>query len=53
MICPGYAATAINNYSGVLTPAQSAEGVIKYGVLLEKDGPTCKYLSYDGTTYPW
>jgi hypothetical protein len=53
VICPGYTATNLNNYTGLLKPSDSAAGVIKNGVLLDSDGPTSKYLSYDGKIHPW
>lgn len=53
-INPGYVATNLNNYSGLLTPQESAAGVIKVGILLGKDGPTGKYLDHTGKfEHPW
>ena len=47
-ISPGYVQTNMNGGKGVLTPQESAAGVIKVGVLLEKNGPTGKFLDYTG-----
>eukprot|EP00026_Physarum_polycephalum_P016049 Phypoly_transcript_16880.p1 GENE.Phypoly_transcript_16880~~Phypoly_transcript_16880.p1 ORF type:complete len:244 (+),score=46.63 Phypoly_transcript_16880:87-818(+) len=52
-INPGYVATNLNSYKGKLTTKESAEGVIKYGILLDKAGPTASFLDYSGTTLPW
>lgn len=53
MINPGYVATSLNGYSGHLKPEESAAGVIKYGILIDKDGPTRTFLDYTGETLPW
>jgi NAD(P)-dependent dehydrogenase (short-subunit alcohol dehydrogenase family) len=54
VISPGYVATNLNNYRGILTPEESAKGVIKYGILLDKTGPTRTFLDHTGnTTWPW
>jgi hypothetical protein len=50
---PGYTATNLNNYSGYLTPTQSVEGVIKHTVNIDVNGPTGKFISYDGSILPW
>ena len=43
----------MNNYQGYITPQASAAGVIKYSILLEKDGPTAKFIDQDGEIMAW
>jgi hypothetical protein len=52
-VSPGYTATNLNNYSGLLTPTQSVEGVIKYAVNIDPTGPTGKFISHNGSILPW
>lgn len=53
VIDPGYTATNLNNFSGPLKVEDSAAGIIKYGILIGKDGPHSKFLAYDGQVHPW
>lgn len=48
---PGYVDTEINGNTGVLTPAQAAEGIVRL-TLLGADGPTGGFHSTDGPL-PW
>lgn len=48
---PGYVDTDINGHTGILTPAQAAEGVAWLAVL-DSDGPTGQFHSQDGPI-PW
>jgi len=48
IIHPGYVSTNINKNAGVLSTEESARGVIQHGILLEKSGPTAKFLDYTG-----
>ena len=50
-VAPGYVKTDINGNTGVLTPAQAAEGVVRLAVL-DQDGPTGGFHSDDGPL-PW
>ncbi|MEU6860176.1 SDR family NAD(P)-dependent oxidoreductase [Glycomyces sp. NPDC046736] len=50
-VAPGYVDTEINGNTGVLTPAQAAEGVVALA-LLGSDGPTGAFHSADGPL-PW
>jgi len=53
VICPGFTSTNLNNYKGHFTPQASAAGVVKYGILVEDNAPTARFLSHDGTIIPW
>jgi NAD(P)-dependent dehydrogenase (short-subunit alcohol dehydrogenase family) len=48
---PGYVDTEINGNTGILTPAQAAEGIVSLAVL-DADGPTGGFHSADGPL-PW
>jgi len=50
---PGYVATNLNGHQGTLTTEESAAGMIKTAVLINKNGPTCQFLSYTGETVEW
>jgi len=52
-IAPGFVATNMNSYQGKLTPQESVAGIIKHGVLLDKNGPTGSFLDYSGSTWEW
>ena len=51
VVCPGYVATDLNNYSGHRTVEQGATQAVKMA-LLGPDGPTGTYTDEDGTI-PW
>jgi len=52
-IHPGYVITNINKGGGVESTENSAKGVIKEGILLEKSGPTGQFLDYTGKRWDW
>lgn len=52
-INPGYVATNLNNYSGVVAVEESAAGVIKNSILIDQSGPTGKFLDYTDKIFPW
>jgi NAD(P)-dependent dehydrogenase (short-subunit alcohol dehydrogenase family) len=50
-VAPGYVDTEINGNTGVLTPAQAAECIVRWAVL-DADGPTGGFHSAEGPL-PW
>lgn len=48
---PGYCATALNNFQGVLSPATGASAVVSAATLPD-DGPTGAFVSVEGPV-PW
>jgi len=54
-ISPGYVSTNINKHAKEATVKieDSAKGIIKNGILLEKDGPTGQFLDFADTKWPW
>jgi len=53
-VSPGYVATNINNYAeGGITTQESAEGVIKYTINIDQNGPSSKFLDYTDKTWAW
>eukprot|EP01114_Cavostelium_apophysatum_P014562 TRINITY_DN3808_c0_g2_i2.p1 TRINITY_DN3808_c0_g2~~TRINITY_DN3808_c0_g2_i2.p1 ORF type:complete len:242 (-),score=58.83 TRINITY_DN3808_c0_g2_i2:54-779(-) len=53
VISPGYVATNLNAYSGNEPIDKSAEGVIKRGILIGKDGPTSQFLDHKDKNWAW
>jgi len=53
VISPGYVATGMNNYAGIVAVDKSAAGVIKNSILLDQTGPTGKFLDWEEKTWPW
>ena len=51
MINPGYTSTEFNNHQGPKKVEDGAAPIVEYA-MLDKDGPTGKYISDDGET-PW
>ncbi|TMW65470.1 hypothetical protein Poli38472_008112 [Pythium oligandrum] len=52
VLCPGYVATDLNNYSGVLKPEESAAAVFKVidSLTFEDTG---KYFNHEGASVAW
>jgi NAD(P)-dependent dehydrogenase (short-subunit alcohol dehydrogenase family) len=50
-VCPGYVATALNNFSGYRTPAQGAVAAVRMATIAA-DGPTGTFTDEEGTV-PW
>jgi NAD(P)-dependent dehydrogenase (short-subunit alcohol dehydrogenase family) len=50
-ICPGYTATALNNFTGPQTPEEAVKVIVRYATL-PPEGPTGGYFSKDGRE-PW
>jgi short-subunit dehydrogenase len=51
MVNPGYTNTEFNNNQGPKKVEDGAAPIVEYA-MLDKDGPTGKYISDDGVT-PW
>ncbi|CAA7265514.1 unnamed protein product [Cyclocybe aegerita] len=52
-VTPGYTSTKLNNFGqGAKTARAGADSLLPWA-LLEKDGPTCKFIDDKGKEFPW
>ncbi|KAF5314888.1 hypothetical protein D9619_006961 [Psilocybe cf. subviscida] len=52
-VTPGFTTTKLNKYAaGGKTTKEGAESILPW-VLVDQDGPTCKFFNWDGKEFPW
>jgi len=52
-VAPGFTSTKLNNFSPGGKTAKAGAEVLLPWALLEKDGPTCRYIGAEGKEWPW
>jgi len=53
VVTPGFTTTKLNHHApGGKTTKEGAESLVPW-VLLDKNGPTCKFFDWDGKEFPW
>lgn len=53
IVTPGFTSTQLNGFgAGGKTPKEGALSILPWA-LLEKDGPTCKFVDWNGNDFPW
>lgn len=52
-VAPGFVSTKLNNFSRGGKTAKAGAEVLLPWALLEKDGPTCRFIGGDGRECPW
>jgi NAD(P)-dependent dehydrogenase (short-subunit alcohol dehydrogenase family) len=53
VVTPGFTTSKLNHHTpGGKTTKEGAESLVPW-VLLDKNGPTCKFFDWDGKEFPW
>lgn len=53
IVTPGFTSTQLNGFrAGGKTPKEGALSILPWA-LIDKDGPTCKFVDWNGNDFPW